>query len=340
MSHSIAKSPRPNAPNASLRHDWTRREVEEIYHRPLLDLVFAAQQVHRQFHDPAEVQLCQLLSIKTGGCPEDCAYCPQSAHYADGRRRTRTCSTSSDVAAAGAQGARRRRHAASAWARRGAKCATARNSKTCWKWSAASRRWAWKSAARWACSPTIRRAAWPTPASLPTTTISTPRRNFTARSSPRARYEDRLRTIAAVRRAGITVCCGGIIGMGESDEDRIGLLHQLATLDPHPGKRAHQHAGARRGHAARPMPSRSIRSTLVRTIATARMLMPASHGAPQRRPPLADARSRGALLPRRSQFHLRRRKTAHHAQSRARRRRSTLSRSRPASPRAMPQPGS
>ena len=144
------------------------------------------------------------------------------------------------------------------------------------------------------------------------------------------RYDDRLRTIAAVRRAGITVCCGGIIGMGESDEDRIGLLHQLATLDPHPesvpinmlvrvegtplgdmraGRSAH--AGAHDRHGAP---------------ADARF-----HGAPQRWPPFADARSRRAVLPRRSQFHLRRRKTAHHAQSRARRRRPPLPRSRPAS---------
>ena len=67
--------------NEPVRQDWTREEVAAIYHQPLLQLVFRAQQMHRTFHDPSEVQLCQLLSIKTGGCPEDCAYCPQSAHY-------------------------------------------------------------------------------------------------------------------------------------------------------------------------------------------------------------------------------------------------------------------
>src|ERR1700746_639485 len=70
------------------RHDWTRLAVREIYQRPLLDLVFAAQQIHRQFHDACQVQHCQLLSIKTGGCPEDCAYCPQSAHYSTGVEST------------------------------------------------------------------------------------------------------------------------------------------------------------------------------------------------------------------------------------------------------------
>src|SRR5256885_16853590 len=71
-------------PNAVLRYDWTRDSVREVYHRPLLDLIFAAQQIHRKFHDPARIQLCRLLSIKTGGCPEDCGYCPQSAHYEAG----------------------------------------------------------------------------------------------------------------------------------------------------------------------------------------------------------------------------------------------------------------
>src|SRR5690348_6211486 len=73
---------RPNS--ANLRYDWTRDSVRGIYHRPLLDLIFAAQQVHRMHHDPARIQLCRLLSIKTGGCPEDCGYCPQSAHYETG----------------------------------------------------------------------------------------------------------------------------------------------------------------------------------------------------------------------------------------------------------------
>src|SRR5579864_8682025 len=71
-------------PGAAVRYDWTRESVREIYERPLLDLIFSAQQVHRKFHDPARIQLCRLLSIKTGGCPEDCGYCPQSAHYETG----------------------------------------------------------------------------------------------------------------------------------------------------------------------------------------------------------------------------------------------------------------
>src|ERR1039457_7307187 len=70
-----------SATKSSLRHDWTREEIRRIYRQPLPDLLFSAMQAHREFHDPRRVQFCRLLSIKTGGCPEDCAYCPQSAHY-------------------------------------------------------------------------------------------------------------------------------------------------------------------------------------------------------------------------------------------------------------------
>src|SRR6202049_1690215 len=79
-----ANSSDGGAARAQVRSYWTGEEVRAIYHGPLLELVFNAQQVHRKYHDPAKVQLCQLLSIKTGGCPEDCAYCPQSAHYPTG----------------------------------------------------------------------------------------------------------------------------------------------------------------------------------------------------------------------------------------------------------------
>ena len=78
MSHSEAGV---SAAKKALRHDWTRDEIRRIYRQPLPDLVFSAQQAHREFHDPIRVQFCRLLSVKTGGCPEDCTYCPQSAHY-------------------------------------------------------------------------------------------------------------------------------------------------------------------------------------------------------------------------------------------------------------------
>src|SRR5438270_11427895 len=80
----ISSSVGQQRPSAALRYDWTRESVREIYSRSLLDLIFAAQQIHRKFHDSTRIQLCRLLSIKTGGCPEDCGYCPQSAHYQTG----------------------------------------------------------------------------------------------------------------------------------------------------------------------------------------------------------------------------------------------------------------
>src|SRR5215470_17825829 len=85
---------------AVLRYDWSREEVRAVYETRLIDILFQAQAVHRQYFQPGEVQLCQLLSIKTGGCPEDCAYCPQSAHYDTGVERQALMPTSEVVAAA------------------------------------------------------------------------------------------------------------------------------------------------------------------------------------------------------------------------------------------------
>src|SRR5215471_9999742 len=84
----------------AVRVDWTHEEVSDIYHRPILDLLFQAQQVHRRFHPANEVQICRLLSIKTGGCPEDCGYCPQSAHYQTGVARQQLLDTPEILAAA------------------------------------------------------------------------------------------------------------------------------------------------------------------------------------------------------------------------------------------------
>ena len=110
----------------------------------------------------------------------------------------------------------------------------ARRSTRCWRWCAACARWAWRRAARWACSTNRRRSGWPRRACPPTTTTSTRRGRTTSRSSRRARTTTGLRTLSNVRKAGITVCSGGIIGMGESLDDRCGMLATLANLDPQP----------------------------------------------------------------------------------------------------------
>jgi biotin synthase len=259
--------------DAHLRYDWTRVAVRDIYQRPLLDLVFDAQQVHRRFHDPALVQLCQLLSIKTGGCPEDCAYCPQSAHYsADVDHQ--------DLLAVDhvEQTARKARDEGATRFCMGA----------AWREVRDGREFD-------AVLEMVRRVAalgMEVCCTLGMLTGEQARRladagltayNHNLDTSPEfygeiittRRYDDRLRTIAAVRQAGITVCCGGIVGMGESDEDRIGLLHQLASLEPHPESvpinMLVRVAGTPLANAQPVDPL-----TMVRMIATARLLMPLS----------------------------------------------------------------
>src|SRR5438094_9520421 len=256
-----------------LRHDWTWEEVWAIYNRPMLDAVFAAQAIHRQYFPDGAVQLCQLLSVKTGGCPEDCAYCPQSAHYETGVERQDLLSVNHVMKAARAardQGVSR-------------VCMGA----------------AWRQVSDGPEFDTVLEMVRGVASlglevccTLGMLTESQAKRlaeaglyayNHNLDTSPEfygqiittRKYEERLRTLEHVRKAGITVCCGGIIGMGESDEDRIALLHQLATLQPHPESvpinMLVRVAGTPLADAEPVDPL-----VLVRTIATARMLMPLS----------------------------------------------------------------
>ncbi len=273
MSSSTTKVPPPSANDRELKHDWTRPQVEEIYHRPLLDLVFAAQQVHRRFHDPAEVQLCQLLSIKTGGCPEDCAYCPQSAHYQTGvanERQLDVRQVYETARKAHDEGATRFCMGA-AWreVRDGqefenvlemVRAVASLGMEVCCTLGMLT-------------DDQARRLAAAGLTAYNHNLDTSP--EFYGEIVTTRRYDDRLRTIDAVRRAGITVCCGGIVGMGESDEDRIGLLHQLSSLDPHPESVPINMLVKVRGTPLGEAESVDA-LTLVRTMATARMLMPAS----------------------------------------------------------------
>ena len=256
-----------------MRTDWTRQEVSEIYHQPLLELLFQAQRMHREFHPPNEVQICRLLSIKTGGCPEDCGYCPQSAHYQTGTARTPLMEPDEVMKSARAakeDGATRF-------------CMGA----------------AWRQAPEGeefeSVLATVRAVAgleMEVCCTLGMLTDSQALRlkeagvtayNHNLDTSPEfygniittRAYQERLDTIASVRKAGITVCCGGILGMGETDEDRIGLLHQLATLDPHPESVPINMLVRAKGT---PLAAQEDLDQLcmVRTIATARILMPSS----------------------------------------------------------------
>ena len=255
------------------RHDWTVAEVEAIYSAPLPDLIFRAQTVHRAYHRPDEVQGCALLSIKTGGCPEDCAYCPQSAHYKTGVEREGLLSVEATLAAARnakAQGATRF-------------CMGA----------------AWRDVPKGeqfdrvldmvrgvrelgmeACC-TLGMLTEEQAAALADAGLTAYNHNldtsaeFYGEIISTRTYQDRLTTLDRVRRSGVTVCCGGIIGMGESRRERYRLLRELSTLDPHP-----ESVPVNMLVRVEGTPLASQRAVdpleLVRMIAAARILMPAS----------------------------------------------------------------
>ncbi len=210
---------------------WTVERVLELIDRPLIDLLFEAQRVHRAHFDPNEVQLSTLLSIKTGGCPEDCAYCPQSVHYDTGVGAGKLLDEQSVLSAARA--ARRagatRFCMGAAWRapndrdlERVARLVEAVKGEgldprcTLGMLSEAQAR-------------TLREAGLDYYNHNLDTSPEFYGRIITTRD-----YRDRLETLQAVRAAGIKICCGGILGMGESRRERAGLIAQLANLDPYP----------------------------------------------------------------------------------------------------------
>ena len=259
--------------NNALRHDWSRGEVGEIYRSALPELIFRAQTIHRKFHAPDRVQTCQLISIKTGGCPEDCAYCPQSAHYdADVERQglldaEHVISVARDAAGRGVT----RFCMGAAWRQ----APEGKDFDTVLKMVRGV-----SSLGMEVCC-TLGMLTEGQAVKLKDAGLSAYNHNLD--TSPEFYgsiittrvYDDRLRTLAAVRKAGITVCCGGILGMGESENDRIGLLQQLAILEPHPESVP---INMLVRVAGTPMGDKPALDPLemVRAIATARVLMPAS----------------------------------------------------------------
>jgi biotin synthase len=213
------------------RHDWSRAEAQAIYAQPFNDLIYRAQAVHRRNFDPNAVQISTLLSVKTGACPEDCAYCPQSVHYAPGRQAEALLPAEAVVEAA--------RAAKANGATRFCMGAAWRNPKdkdleivmemisgvralgleTCATLGMLTRTQARK----------LKRAGL----DFYNHNLDTSPEFYPEIISTRT-YADRLATLEEVRAAGMKVCCGGIVGMGEGTEDRLGLLLQLANLDTHP----------------------------------------------------------------------------------------------------------
>jgi len=257
-----------------VRHDWTFAEIEQIYSAPFIDLVFQAQLVHRKHHAPNEVQGSVLLNIKSGGCPEDCAYCPQSAHYKTGVVRTELVSLDDALHAANVareQGATRFCMGA-AW----------RNVPHGAQFERVLEMVRGVRALGMEACCTLGMLDQTQADALADAGLTAYNHNldtspeFYGQIITTRSYDERLATLQRVRAAGITVCCGGILGMGESREARIGLLQQLATLNPHPESVPINMLVAVEGT---PLASRPPEDPLeiVRMIATARVLMPRSY---------------------------------------------------------------
>jgi biotin synthase len=258
---------------SELRHDWTRPEIQRIYALPVPALLYRAQSVHREFHAPDEIQLCRLLSIKTGGCPEDCAYCPQSAHYPTDVARESLVTVEAAVEAATrakADGATRFCMGA-AWREVPEGAEFERVLEMVRKVRALGLEVCCTLGMLTQAQAGRLKGAGLTAYNHNLDTSS----EFYGQIIGTRSYEERLATIACVRAAGITVCSGGILGMGERVEDRIGLLHELATLDPHPESVPINGLVRAEGTPlffAEPLDPLAM----VRTIATARILMPRS----------------------------------------------------------------
>ncbi len=260
-------------PHATLRQDWTLAEVAEIAALPFNDLLFRAHCLHREFFDPNQIQISTLVSVKTGGCPEDCAYCPQSVRYETGVGREDMLDTAAvlERARAARAGGATRFCMGAAW--RSPKPRQLEHFagiirqvselglETC--------------ATLGMLTPEQARDLKDAGLDYYNHNLDTSERHYPKIISTRT-YSDRLDTLRAVRDAGLKVCCGGIIGLGEELRDRIELLHTLATLPAHPESvpinQLVQVEGTPLHGAQRVDPL-----DFVRVVAVARILMPASH---------------------------------------------------------------
>ncbi|HVM38443.1 MAG TPA: biotin synthase BioB [Sphingomicrobium sp.] len=219
------------AQHDEIRTDWTRAQIAQLFDLPFTELLFRAAETHRSHHAAGEVQLCTLLSIKTGGCPEDCGYCSQSAHAKSGLKAEKLMDAEAVLAAAHeAKAAGSQRFCmGAAWRSpkdrdMAALCGMVREVKglgleTCMTLGMLTGEQA--------------RALKDAGLDYYNHNIDTSPEHYGEIISTRS-FQDRLDTLEEVRAAGIAVCCGGIVGMGERREDRVGFIHALATLPRHP----------------------------------------------------------------------------------------------------------
>jgi biotin synthase len=257
----------------AVRHDWTRHQVAALFALPFNDLLFQAQSLHRQYFDPNQVQVSTLCSIKTGACPEDCAYCPQSARYDTGLEREKRLAVEKvlqEAQAAKAQGATRFCMGAAWRSPRDkdmgyvldlVKGVKSLGMETCMTLGMLDAEQAHQLAE----------------AGLDyyNHNLDTSPEHYGKIITTRS-YQDRLDTLAHVREAGMKVCCGGIVGLGEAEDDRIGLLLTLANLPEHPESVPINLLVKVPGTPLADTPELDP-FDFIRTIAVARILMPRSH---------------------------------------------------------------
>jgi biotin synthase len=255
------------------QHIYTLAEVRSIYDLSIPDLVLRAQLVHREHHQATNVQLCSLLSVKTGGCPEDCAYCPQSSHHETGLKKQPMMKTPEVLEAA--------QRAKAAGATRFCMGAAWREVKDGPAFDEVLEMVRGVRALGMEACTTLGMLTEAQAQKLAEAGLTAYNHNLdTSRSYYKSiistrTFDDRLRTLGNVRKAGITVCSGGIIGMGESIDDRCGMLMTLANLDPQPESVPVNALMATEGTPLAEQPPIDPLE-LVRMIATARILMPRS----------------------------------------------------------------
>ena len=218
---------------STVRHNWTKQEISDIYNLPFHELMYKASTTHRMYWNPSEVQQCTLLSIKTGGCTEDCSYCSQSTRHETFVKPTPTMKVQQVLEAA-----KRAKEAGSTRFCMGAAWRELGNKKNAFNNILDMVRGVNSMGMEVCCTLgmlTAEQAKQLKEAGLSAYNhnLDTSPEHYPNVITTRS-YEDRLNTIANVRDAGISVCCGGILGLGEKDNDRVGLLHVLATLPEHP----------------------------------------------------------------------------------------------------------
>ncbi len=256
-----------------IRHDWTKEEIEKIYHQPLLELVYQAAKVHREWHNPREVQVCTLLSVKTGGCPEDCSYCGQAARYHTDIKVEALLPTATVLAHA-----KKAKEAGSSRFCMAAAWREVRNNRDFDRIIEMVK--GVNELGLEVCC-TLGMLTEEQAIRLQESGLHAYNHNLDTSEAyydeiiSTRKFDNRINTIQNVRKAGITVCSGGIIGLGETHQDRISMLLTLATMPKHPESVPVNALARVKGTPLENNPKVDIWD-MVRMIATARIVMPSS----------------------------------------------------------------